>query len=408
MKFRRNFYVKHFSDFVTFYYGGSIFMFNNTFSLNLSKNNLASLEISTDPENYISPLLKSRIKMFQKNIEIDNYRDKLYSLCFSSIIYQLWSEHSKKFTAKSKLIYNPELNCYEFVVAQKVVGNIFSTAKTNMFGLLGKRIKCTAFLYVRLSVIMSDNTLTIRTKHYKTVAQQHSVNLKISEEEIDYGTFLVKDRTMFINPILLKNLSDAFYKTISEIFLKLPDIEIFNGDFLDCLNFLDSSSNYCSKNCQVIEAVYYMASKIFPLFNELNYDEQLEILEKVCKNTRNEVTNFQKYKAYFQYSIFAKNLYYELVKKHLDATIILGKFSKKLTLQKWSGRFSTLLYSEEDFQKFDYQNCNPDELIWVRYDSSNYHVNEIYSKLIPSPNIISSLKISRLLEKDESTSEEIS
>lgn len=384
-------------------------MFNHSFTFNLSKNNLSSLEISTNPENYISPMLKSRVKMFQESIKSDNnYKNKLYSLCFSSIVYQLWNELSKKFAAKSQLFYNHELNCYEFAVAQKVVGNIFSTVKTNMFGLIEKRVKCTAFLYVKLIVIVSDNTLTIHTRHYKTVAQQHSVDLKLSEDGKDYGTFLVKDGTMFINPILFKNLSDSFYKIISEIFLKLPDIEIFNGDFLDCLNFLDSSSNYCSKDSQVIETVYYMACKTFPLFNSQSFDEQLKILEKACQNTRNEVTNFRKYKAYFQDSILAKNLYYELVKKHLDKIIIFGKFSKKLTLQKWGGRFSTLLYSEEDFQKFDYQNCNPNELIWVRYDSSNYSVNEIYSKLIPTPNIISSLKISRILEEDESTLEKIS
>lgn len=42
------------------------------------------------------------------------------------------------------------------------------------------------------------------------------------------------------------------------------------------------------------------------------------------------------------------------MKKHLDTVAIFSKFSKTLTMQKWNTSPSCLLYTEKDFEEFDY------------------------------------------------------
>lgn len=371
-------------------------MFDYTYDFKLSKENISSIEIATNPNNYHSPLLKENVNKISTMISKDvNFRNKFYSLCFCSIVSQMWSEKATKFAGKSNVIYNPNLNCYEFAVAQKLTGESISVAKTYMFGMLNKRIKCTAFLYVKISVIINGENVTIKTKHYKTIAQQHDVTFQVSSDaEYSSVPFVVKDRKMFMHEYYEKKLSNAFKKLISYVIDSFESIEIFNGDFLNILNYLDPHSYYTSKDCQVIEAVSYMACKVFPLFGSLNTNEQIAILSSASAATQFEVTIARKYKANFQTSIFAKNLYFEIVKRHLDTIAVLSKFPQRLTMQKWNSSRSSLLYTAKDFEEFDYSNCNPNELVWVRYDSSNYHVNEIYSKLIPSSNIVNSLKIS--------------
>lgn len=87
------------------------------------------------------------------------------------------------------------------------------------------------------------------------------------------------------------------------------------------------------------------------------------------------------------------------MKKHLDTVAIFSKFSKTLTMQKWNTSPSCLLYTEKDFEDFDYSNCNPEELIWVRYDSSNYNVQELYSKLVPTISVVNALKINCFIDE---------
>ena len=56
-------------------------------------------------------------------------------------------------------------------------------------------------------------------------------------------------------------------------------------------------------------------------------------------------------------------------------------------------------YTEKDFENFDYSNCNPEELVWVRYDSSNYNVQELYSKLVPTISVVNALKINCFIDE---------
>ena len=73
-------------------------MFDYTYNFELSKENLASLEIAVNPDNYCSPLLKTSIAETQKQLTEDsNFKNKFYSLCFCSIISQMWSAKATKF-----------------------------------------------------------------------------------------------------------------------------------------------------------------------------------------------------------------------------------------------------------------------------------------------------------------------
>lgn len=376
-------------------------MFDYSYNFEFSKENLASLEIAANPDNYCSPLLKASIAETQKMIaENSNFKNKFYSLCFCSVISQMWAANATKFAGKSNLIYNSALNCYEFAVAHKITGEILSVTKTNMFGMLSQKRKCVAFLYIKISVIVNGNSVILKSKHYKTIAQQHSVTFKVCPDcDYSLSPFIVKDRNMNMCESFEKKLANAFYKTLSQIADSFSNIEIFNGDILDCLNYLNPNTSYSSKDCQVIETVYYMACKLFPQFASLDSKQQIKMLKIACEETQFEVTIARKYKANFQVSVFAKNLYFEIMKKHLDTVAILSKFSKTLTMQKWNSSPSCLLYTEKDFEEFDYSNCNPEELVWVRYDSSNYNVHELYSKLVPPASIVSSLKINCFLDE---------
>ena len=385
-------------------------MFDYTYTFELSKENIASLEIAANPNNYYSPTIKASIAEIQKSInENQHFKNKFYSLCFCSIISQMWSVYATKFAGKSNLIYNSALNCYEFTVAHKIIGETLSITKSNMFGMLGQKRKCIAFLYIKISVIVDGNTIILKSKHYKTIAHQHPVSFRVCpDSEYNFTPFLVKDTTMSMCESFGKKLSNAFYKTLSKITNIFSTIEIFNGDFLDCLNYLIPDTSYSSKDCQVIETVYYMACKVFPLFASLDLNKQIQILENASAETKFEVTSARKYKANFQFSVFAKKLYFEIMKLHLDTIAVLSKFSKTLTMQKWNSSPSHLLYTKKDFEEFDYENCNPDELIWVRYDSSNYSINEIYSKLIPTTGIVNSMKINYFIGEIDSNDSQIS
>ena len=385
-------------------------MFDYTFNLELSKENIASLEISATPNNYHSPILKADIAEIQKSINEDSkFKDKFFSLCFCSIISKMWSANATKFSGKSNLIYNPTLNCYEFAVAEKIIGEILSTTQSNMFGLLSLKRKCTAFLYVKISVIIDGNKVILKSKHYKTLAQQHNVAFLVCpDSEYNSSPFLVNEETMTMCESFAKKLENSLEKTFKQITNNFKNIEIFNGDFLNCLNYLTPDSSYSAKDSQVIESVYYMACKVFPLFASLELNKQLEMLKNASRETEFEVTLGRKYKANFQFSVFAKNLYFEIMKLHLDTIAVLSKYSKTLTMQKWNTSPSQLLYTPKDFEEFDYANCNPEELIWVRYDSSNYSVHEIYSKLIPSSEVISSLKITCFIKEENSSTPQIS
>ena len=52
------------------------------------------------------------------------------------------------FTRRDNHFYNSALNCYEFTVAHKIIGETLSITKSNMFGMLGQKRKCIAFLYI--------------------------------------------------------------------------------------------------------------------------------------------------------------------------------------------------------------------------------------------------------------------
>lgn len=375
-------------------------MFDYTYNFELSKENLASLEIAVNPDNYCSPLLKTSIAETQKQLTEDsNFKNKFYSLCFCSIISQMWSAKATKFVGKSNLIYNPTLNCYEFAVTHKIIGETLSITKSNMFGMLSSKRKCVGFLYIKISVIVTDNIVILKSRHYKSIAQQHPVSFNVCHDyEYSLTPFILKDGNMCMCESFEKKLANAFYKTLSQIADSFANIEIFNGDVLDCLNFQNPNNSYSSKDCQVIEAVYYMACKFFPLFASVDSQQQIEMLKTASEETQFEVTNARKYKANFQVSVFAKNLYFEIMKKHLDTVAIFSKFSKTLTMQKWNTSPSCLLYTEKDFEEFDYSNCNPEELIWVRYDSSNYNVQELYSKLVPTISVVNALKINCFID----------
>ena len=191
-------------------------MFDYTYNFELSKENLASLEIAVNPDNYCSPLLKTSIAETQKQLTEDsNFKNKFYSLCFCSIISQMWSAKATKFVGKSNLIYNPTLNCYEFAVTHKIIGETLSITKSNMFGMLSSKRKCVGFLYIKISVIVTDNIVILKSRHYKSIAQQHPVSFKVCPDyEYSLTPFIVKDGNMSMCESFEKKLANAFYKTI--------------------------------------------------------------------------------------------------------------------------------------------------------------------------------------------------
>lgn len=123
---------------------------------------------------------------------------------------------------KSNLIYNPTLNCYEFAVTHKIIGETLSITKSNMFGMLSSKRKCVGFLYIKISVIVTDNIVILKSRHYKSIAQQHPVSFKVCPDyEYSLTPFIVKDGNMSMCESFEKSLQMLFTKHFRKLLILL-------------------------------------------------------------------------------------------------------------------------------------------------------------------------------------------
>ena len=357
-------------------------MFNCDVEFSLSPASIESFEKATNAEDYNCPLLKSDISEINSRILTDqNFKDILYSLEFGIVSYNIWKDFATCFRCTNSLSWKPEINGYQFIVCQKMLGS--EKIKTPLSDSFFRKI--IGHVYCYITIQSNGGHIKLSTNFMKAVVLQRPVKLEISEYNTssNVGKFIFEENTFKLSSEFYDYICENLKITLIRLKKIITNFIFKNGNIFNLLHHL--SYKYPKAcNCSTIEAVWNLAIKVFPAFRKAPYNVQATILQNAYNNAFTDEKCYE-----ISPSVFASKLYYQIMKNRLDYNIIIGHSEKTLVCQRWSREYKgspkpVLLKTQYDFEHFDYKNISPTELIWVNYSGKIYLVGQMFELLTPS------------------------
>lgn len=364
-------------------YGGIkliMFDFIKKFEAPLAKDSLSSA-LST--QKYNCPFIMADINDALKTLTDQKNFDSFMSLLVTMISKEVWNTNNSSFKA-GKIVYNAEANCWEFIACHKLVGE--AVQQTKSLKNSNQYTKSTIFMYLSVRITVYGKLVIIQTSQTNYIDQQKYSKI-VSVDGDFYNNFLIRNGTMRLNKSYCKRIETFIAQKINLLEKSLKNYSVKDGDLLWVLNTFNNQKYQNIFDYSSIQQIYNNAIKTFPLFRNESFEKQNEILRIAFKHAKESL--FSEGKRYVAYSTFARELYFEIIKQHLDFKVFAGRGGiKKLKMQKWGREHfgslgKTLLCTDEDLLNFDYSKVSIDQLVWVIYDDINYPLCEMIHKLTP-------------------------
>lgn len=375
----------------------------------LSNLSIASMDYSMNPQNYECVAISKMISSKKKNLrqrDVDSSRSLLLTL-FGK---KWWSENAKVFTRTTGINYDTNSKAWEFTAVQKLNGTLQSV---KYLPLKGESTVCSpisATLKINFRVQVDNDNCYLKVWLTDCICQQRQM-LVVERNLCDCGDFLVESKdTLYLAKDYLEKLKGKLADDLVLLQYSLSKFEAVQGDYIAALHAVDKKAPSL-QDVKIITQCNNSAIKKFPHYKMADIELQNAILQEAIKQAKTEIS--REGKIFLTESAFSKALYYEITKKHLDKTMVIGRSVRSLTMQKWGrehfrGGPSILLRKEEDWNNIDYSKIRVDNLVWVNYEEVNIPAYQMFNILIPTT---SDKKIeenySSYLLPDDTTEEEL-
>lgn len=353
----------------------------------LSNLSIESMDYAMNPKNYECIAISRLIANKKKNLRQKDVNSSR-SLMLNLFGKKWWSENAKVFTRTTGFGYDENAKAWEFTAVQKINGTLLSTKYTPLKGESKTYSPLSATLKLNFRVQVDQNNCYLKVWLADCICQQRQmVVVERNNLERDYGDFLVDSKSaLFISKTCIDNLN---YKLADDLVLlqySISKFEAVQGDYIAALHAVYKKSPSL-QDVRIITQCNNTALKKFPYYKMADIELQNAILQEAIKQAKTEIS--REGKIFLSESVFSKSLYFEITKRHLDKTMVIGRSVRNLTLQKWGrehfrGGPSILLCKEEDWNNIDYSKIRVDNLVWVNYEEINIPAYQMFNILIPT------------------------
>lgn len=355
--------------------------FNSNFAM--STQTLKTLETVMNPEAYTCPTISSIVKTYLKKDS-----KNLLLIWFAK---NWWAENSNIFLESLKIGYDKKTKKWEFSALHKLSGSFISNKNSKYVGSFKKISPAAINLQLIIKINSDGKNVALEASLEDISCLQKQLVLIPCEIEPEYGDFKFETTStmLLVNQGKMEKIQSKLADNLVLLQYAITTYEATQGDFLESQHF-SKKSNPSLNECKIIAKSYNMAVKKFPIFAKADRELQSKVMQEALVLAKKEART--EGKAIITEYLFSKYFYFEITAHQLDQKLLIGRYVRDLSMQKWGrehfkGGPSKLLTKKEDFDSFDYSKVRPDNLVWVTYDGINIPAYQLFNICISNENI---------------------